>query len=154
MDSIICRNHCNCGSRKPPFHSRLRMYHPHSNHWLLPSHQLIHQRHFISIVVYSFHIKFRNNRNILVCLRQRIGRELLLCLPILLLLFPLHAAIDTFILIVPLICRKLQMEPCWRGRSSSKTMATHHLSANDLVLLASFRNTYRILVDRSETESR
>ena len=153
MDSIICGHHCNCRSRKPPFHSRLRMYNTYSNHWLLPSHQLIHQRHFISIVVCSFHIKFRNNRNVLVQFRQRIGSELLFRLPILLLRFPLHAAIDAFILVLPLICGKLQMELCWRGRSSSKTMATYYLSADDLVFFASFRNTNRILVDRSKTKS-
>ena len=154
MDSFIRGYHRNCGSWKPSFHSRLRMHHTHQNHWLLSTHQLINKRHFISISVYSFHIKLRNHCRILVLSREYIGTALLFCIPILLLLFPFHATIDPLIFVLSPVCRKLQMEFCrWRG-SCSTTMGTHHLSANDLVLLTCICHTNRILVDWSETKCR
>ena len=147
MDSFIRGYHRNCGSWKPSFHSRLRMHYPHKNHWLLSTHQFIHKRHFISLSVYSFHVKFRNNRSIMVLRHQFIGNKLLFCLPILLLLFPLYATIDTLIFVLPPVCRKLQMELCRRRGSCTKTLGAYDLSANDLVFLASIRSTDRILVD-------
>ena len=149
MDIIIRCYHCNRGSRKSSFYSRMRMYNKNKNHWLLPPHQSIHQRHIISILMHSFHVKFRNHCDLMVQYGKRIGRKLLLRLPILLLLFSLHAAIDTPVLVLPPFCRKLQMEFCRRGRSGSKTLASYHLSTHDMVFLTSFRNTNRILVDRS-----
>ena len=147
MDSFIRGYHRNCGSWKPSFHSRMRMHNTNQNHWLLSTHQLIHKRHFISISMYSFHVKFRNNRSIMVLRHQFIGNKLLFCLPILLLLFPLHATIDPLIFVLPPVCRKLQMELCRRRGCCSEALGTHHLSANDLVLLTFIRNTNHILVD-------
>ena len=154
MDSIIRCYHCNCGFRKPPFHSRMRMYNTYKNHWLLPPHQSSHQRHFISIFVYSFHVKFRNYCSIMVQFGECFGRTLLLCLPLLLLLFSLYAAINPPLLVLPLVCRKLQVEFCWRRRSGPKTLASYYLYTHDLVFLTSFRNTNRILVDRSQAKVR
>lgn len=154
MDSFIRGYHRNCGSWKPSFHSRMRMHNTNQNHWLLSTHQLIHKRHFISISMYSFHVKFRNNRSILVLCWEFIGSTLLFCLPILLLLFPLHAPIDPLIFVLPPVCRKLQMELCRRRGRCSKTLGAYYLSANDLVFLSCIRYTYCILVDWSQTQSR
>ena len=147
MDSFIRGYHRNCGSWKPSFHSRLRMHYSHKNHRLLSTHQLIYKRHFISISMYSFHIKLRNHCRILVLSREYIGTALLFCIPILLLLFPLHATIDPLIFVLPPVCRKLQMELCRRRGRCSKTLGAYYLSANDLVFLSCIRNTYCILVD-------
>ena len=66
MDSIICGHNCICDSRKPHFHSQLRLYITNADHWLLSPRQFIHQRHFNGLIMYSFHIEFRTIRNILV----------------------------------------------------------------------------------------
>ena len=149
MDIIICGNHCNCCSGESFIHNWMRMYNSHKNHRVLPSYQLIHQRYLISIVVRPLYVKFRNHCRILV--RGLSGRLYLLYVPVCLLLFPLHAAVDTFVLGLSLICWKLQVEFRWRRRNGSSSLATYHLSANDLVLLSTLRNAYSLLVDWGQT---